>query len=127
MKIIFKVLLLTCLYFSFHTSAEAVDLKSCQKLNCRDSKQYKTNQEQTQCLIAKRECHKSFLDAKMKEMSKTGVTADQRKKMLEAMNSARKRSEATLRGLKAKVQITEKDLADLDKKIAELKALPAKK
>ena len=78
-------------------------------------------------MIAKRECHKSFLDAKMKEMSKTGVTADQRKKMLEAMMSARKRSEATLRGLKAKVQITEKDLADLDKKIAELKALPAKK
>lgn len=78
-------------------------------------------------MISKRDCHKAFLDVKMKELSKTGVTDDQRKKMLAAMNKARARSEATLRGLKAKVQITAKDLADLDKKIAELKALPTKK
>lgn len=123
-KIILKAF---CFFLLLVPVTKGADLKTCQALNCRDSKKYKTQGEQTQCLIAKRDCHKAFLDTKMKELSKTGVTDDQRKKMLAAMNKARARSEATLRGLKAKVQITAKDLSDLDKKIAELKALPNKK
>ncbi len=78
-------------------------------------------------MIAKRDCHKRYLDQKISELKKSGITADQRKKILSALEKARTKSRATLSGLKAKVKITEVDLADIDRKIKEVESLPAKK
>lgn len=107
--------------------AQGADLKSCQKLSCKDTKKYPTKDTQTQCLIAKRDCHKRYLDQKISELKKSGITSDQRKKILSALKKARSKSSATLSGLKAKVKITEGDLADIDRKIKEVESLPAKK
>jgi len=96
-------------------------------MNCRDLKLYPSKDSQNQCLYAKRDCHKKFVDARITQLKKSGITKAQRDKMTRALKSAKLRSEATLKALKAKVMITQKDLADLDQKIKEVTSLPAKK
>lgn len=105
----------------------AAELKSCKELNCKDTKKYPNRDLQTQCLMAKRDCHKRYLDNQLTILKKSGITADQRKKILKALTNARSKSRTTLGALKAKVKITEGDLADIDQKIKEVESLPAKK
>ncbi len=123
--LITQILLLGALAYA--QNAQSSDLKSCQSLNCKDTKTYPSKEAQTQCLITKRDCHKRYLDSKIVELKKTGITADQRKKIVSALEKARSKSRATLTALKAKVKITEGDLADIDRKIKQVESLPAKK